>query len=76
MSDAFDLETLWAMLLSRDAERIRAAWVTLAPAERAAVLEHLRRMTTESGWADAQRASAQTALDVLDAEPDEPPERR
>ena len=70
MSEEFDLEAIWGMLLSRDPERIRAAWTTLAPAERAAVRDHLARMTTEGGWLEGQRASAQAALDALSLDED------
>lgn len=65
MSESFDLEMLWTMLLSRDAERIRAAWAMLAHAERMAVHAHLQRMTVEDGWLEGQRVSAQAALDTL-----------
>lgn len=65
MTEQFDLEAIWGMLLSRDAERIRAAWATLAPPERDAVHTHLERMTVEDGWLEGQRASAQAALDAL-----------
>jgi hypothetical protein len=76
VSDELDLETLWGMLLSRDAERIRTAWGMLSPAEQVSVRDHLYRMVTESGWLEGQRASAQAALDVLDASTGEPPASR
>lgn len=76
MSDESDLEALWGMLLSRDAQRIRAAWATLAPAEQAAVHNHLRTMVTGSGWLDGQRESARVALDAIGADGDSPPMAR
>jgi hypothetical protein len=60
-----NIEDLWEGLLSREAEQIRAAFATLAPDDQAAVLAHLRKMTSEPGWHPEQIASAQSALDVL-----------
>ena len=60
-----DLELLWDSLLSRRTTLIRAAWATLSPDEQQAVYAHLRRMTTEEGWTEPQRDSAQVALGVL-----------
>ena len=60
-----DLALLWDGLLSRQATLIRTAWATLSPGEKRAVYAHLLRMTTEEGWTEPQRASAQMALVVL-----------
>ncbi len=60
-----DLETFWAALLSRQPERILAAFHTLSAEEKEAVLVHLKRMAEENGWHPQQRASARTALQVL-----------
>ena len=59
------LEILWDNLLSRQPERVRAAFSTLTSAEQQAVLDHLKRMSQEPGWHPEQRRSAQTALDAL-----------
>jgi len=58
-------ETLWDYLLSRDQNRVRAAFAGLDPAEKKAVLEHLRRMSSEPGWHPEQRESARAALHAL-----------
>lgn len=59
------LETLWAELLSREPERIAEAWRSLNREEQAAVTAHLIRMTTEDGWVEAQRVSANAALETI-----------
>jgi hypothetical protein len=60
-----DLEVFWSNILSRDAERIRAAWEKLADDEKTTVYNHLTRMITEDDWTEPQRISAQAALDAL-----------
>jgi hypothetical protein len=60
-----DLENLWARLLSREPETIRAAWELLQGEERTAIYTHLVIMATEEGWSEPQRLSAQAALDVI-----------
>lgn len=60
-----DLEILWDQLLSRQADLVQQAFNRLRPDERAAVLTHLQRMATESGWHPEQRRSAQAALEAL-----------
>ena len=63
------LEILWDNLLSRQPERIRAAFTTLTGAEQQTVLDHLKRMSQEAGWHPEQRRSAQAALDALSVLP-------
>ncbi len=66
MNDRPDfLELLWEDLLSRQTERVRAAFAGLLPAEQKAVLAHLQRMSDEAGWHPEQRRSAQAALQAL-----------
>lgn len=60
------LESLWNELLSRQPKRIRRAFASLDPSEQNAVLAHLHRMVSESGWQPEQRASAQAALSALE----------
>jgi hypothetical protein len=60
-----DPETLWEHLLSRQPEKIATAFTSLSAAEQQTVLSHLRRMAEEPGWHSEQRASALTALDVI-----------
>lgn len=59
------VERLWADILSRDADRVRATWDTLNTEEKLAVHKHLLRMTTEDGWTEPQQISAQAALEAL-----------
>lgn len=62
----FDLEEFWAEILSRDAERVRAAYRALPDdSERAAVYDHLLSMAMEDDWAEVQRLSAEAALMAL-----------
>lgn len=65
MEEMDDLEALWEGLLSRQPERIRDAYQSLAREEQLAVFIHLQRMTTETGWHPEQVRSAQKALQVL-----------
>ncbi|NDJ86352.1 MAG: adenosine deaminase [Chloroflexi bacterium] len=60
------IEDFWAGILSREPERIRAAFQQLQDAEeRSGTIQHLQRMVSEDGWAEPQRVSAQRALDAL-----------
>ena len=60
------IEQFWAEILSRDPDRTRAAYQGLEDAEeQAALVAHLKRMTTEEGWAEPQRVSAERALSAL-----------
>jgi hypothetical protein len=61
----FSLENLWEQLLSRQPERARAVFFSLAPEQQAAVLDHLKRMVTEAGWHPEQRISAEAALESI-----------
>jgi hypothetical protein len=63
-------ENIWERLLSRQPTLIGKAYQNLDPVERKAVLDHLIRMVTESGWQPEQRISAQAALDSLSEYPD------
>lgn len=62
------IEDFWEEILSRQSERIQAAFVPLSTEEKAAVLEHLKRMTSEPGWHPEQIASATKALEILNHE--------
>jgi hypothetical protein len=59
------LETLWDDLLSRQPERVRAAYASLDAFEKQAVVTHLQSMSEEPGWQPEQRASAKAALLAL-----------
>lgn len=58
-------EYLWETLLSREPDRILLAYESLQPDQKLAVLEHLEKMVSESGWQPEQRNSAQAALDAI-----------
>jgi hypothetical protein len=63
-----DLEpylNIWEMLLSRRPGVIRKTFDTLDTEEQHAVLDHLRRMVSESGWQPEQRESARAALEAI-----------
>ena len=66
MSDP--IEDFWAEILSRQPERIRSAFSPLSGEEKEAVLDHLKRMTRETGWHPEQVYSATIALHALDDE--------
>jgi hypothetical protein len=59
------LETIWEDLLSRQPEKIRAAYEGLEPDEQQAIFVHLQRMASEADWQPEQRNSAQAALLAL-----------
>ncbi|HWQ46201.1 MAG TPA: hypothetical protein VN376_05000 [Longilinea sp.] len=59
------LEALWDEILSRQPERIRAAFTGLPQADRQNLLAHLERMATEKDWLPEQRRSARAALKAL-----------
>lgn len=65
------LEEFWGDILSEEAIRIVAAWVTLDTESQTAVRDHLQRMATEEGWADSQRESAKAALSVINEKPEQ-----
>jgi hypothetical protein len=62
--DAF-LEKAWDDLLSRDKTRINSRFNSLDSASQKTVLDHLKKMVTETGWHPGQVRSAQSALDIL-----------
>jgi hypothetical protein len=61
-----ELENLWDGLLSRQVDLILKAFNSLDQDGKVAVMNHLRRMSTEMGWHPEQVASAKSALDVLE----------
>lgn len=60
-------EIFWENLLSRQPRLIRAAYKILDAETQAAVIAHLRVMTTEEGWHLEQVKSARAALDFIAA---------
>ena len=56
---------IWGMLLSRQPDEIEQVYANLDADQRDAVLDHLHKMATESGWQPEQRISAQAALDAI-----------
>jgi len=65
VNEGQDPEAIWVELLSRQPARIRSAAHALPADEREAVVAHLRRMASDEGWPEAQRASASAALEAL-----------
>ena len=59
------LEKSWDDLLSRNKDRIIARYGSLDAGSQKTVLNHLHRMTTESGWHPEQVKSAHSALQAL-----------
>jgi hypothetical protein len=59
------LENIWDDLLSEQPETIKAAYNSLDLQNQQAVLAHLQRMSSESGWQPEQRRSARAALKAI-----------
>ncbi|PWB55097.1 MAG: hypothetical protein C3F13_05085 [Anaerolineales bacterium] len=59
------LENIWDELLSEQPETIREAYTSLDLPHQQAVLAHLQRMSSESGWQPEQRRSALAALKAI-----------
>jgi hypothetical protein len=64
-NEAF-LAKFWDNMLSRDPQKILAAYKPLDKHDRQVVLDHLNRMLNEVGWHSEQRDSAQAALQSLE----------
>lgn len=61
-----DPTLFWDNLLSREADRIEAAWRSLPQAYRKDVCDHLVEMVTELDWHPEQVKSAEAALNIID----------
>ncbi|MEE4194519.1 MAG: hypothetical protein V2J07_04900 [Anaerolineae bacterium] len=61
-----DKALFWENLLSRDPEKVKAAWQMLPIEYRKDVRDHLVSMVTELDWHPEQVKSAEAALDVID----------
>lgn len=66
MSSPFDL--FWSEILSREAERVQAAFSLLSKDEQKNVISHLKQMVADAGWHKEQVASARAALEALNDE--------
>ncbi len=60
------LEQMWDDLLSRQPTLVEQAFIGLTIDERAWVIAHLKKMATEEDWHPEQRASARTALMIIE----------
>lgn len=60
-----DLDNFWFEILSKDPDRIDKAWQWLDDDEQHALINHLQRMSSETGWQEGQRRRAQMALAVI-----------
>jgi hypothetical protein len=67
------IELLWDNLLSRQPDLIRAAFAALKAVDQKAVLAHLQRMASESGWQPEQCTSAKTAIQALETQSKQEP---
>ncbi|MEN8241873.1 MAG: hypothetical protein ABFS17_08125 [Chloroflexota bacterium] len=63
MSNPFEL--FWTEILSREAERVLAAFSPLPEDEKEYVSAHLQRMVSEEGWHPEQVISARAALEAI-----------
>ncbi len=61
------LQSIWDGILSSKPDLIRETFDTLEPSKQSAVLAHLHRMVAEDGWHPSQQASANVALQTLEA---------
>jgi hypothetical protein len=59
------LEKIWDDLLSRDRDRVLAAFEKLDPKSRKNIIVHLKGMVSEKGWHKEQKLSAEFALSIL-----------
>ncbi|MHC1740728.1 MAG: hypothetical protein AB9897_06405 [Anaerolineaceae bacterium] len=59
------LEKTWDSLLSRNPQRITRTFTELDPASQHVVIEHLKKMTSDSGWQAEQVISARAALHAI-----------
>lgn len=59
------LEKTWNAILSRDKVEILRAFNALDQASRKAMVDHLQKMTSESGWHPEQAKSARSALQAI-----------
>jgi len=59
------LEKTWDALLSRDSGQIAQSYENLDADSQHVVVEHLKKMTSESGWLQEQIISARVALQVI-----------
>lgn len=59
-------EIFWENLLSREPEKIKAAWHMLPAEYRKDIRDHLVSMVTELDWHPEQVKSAEAALNVID----------
>ena len=59
-------ELFWENLLSRETDKITAAWKMLPVEYHKDIRDHLVSMVTELDWQSEQVKSAEAALDVID----------
>jgi len=59
------VEQFWDELLSRDPRRIKKSFEDLSDGDRQAVVDHLEKMTTETGYHSSQKRSAEIALKTI-----------
>jgi hypothetical protein len=65
MKEPNPVQNPWEEILSRESEKILAAFAALNASDQQAVLVHLQKMATEPGWHPEQVASALEALRTI-----------
>jgi hypothetical protein len=65
MKEPNPVQNPWEEILSRDSEKILAAFASLDPSDQQSVLDHLQKMATEPGWHPEQVKSAREALQTI-----------
>jgi hypothetical protein len=65
MEDPDSLQYFWGNLLSRNPAQIESVFMALDPTSKEAVIAHLQKMTSETGWHPAQVESARAALQTI-----------
>jgi hypothetical protein len=59
------IDRFWDALLSCDLELIQKTYKHLKEKDQEMIMDHLIKMTTEFGWHQEQKRSAQTAIDAI-----------
>lgn len=65
MENLDPIQLFWDNLLSRNPARIKSAFSTLDENSKQAVIDHLKKMISETGWHPEQVKSAQIAINIL-----------
>jgi hypothetical protein len=61
-TDQLSVDRIWDLLLSRQPDLIKKTFQQLDRTDKKSVIQHLQRMSSESGWHKEQKKSAEIAL--------------